>query len=85
MFQPPKYHSSFSTCTVLLIVCLFDKAILMGSEVVSQCEFNLLFSRTGDIEHPFLCSYWPFVYLWRNVYSNLLPHPPFFGSLSYVL
>lgn len=26
-----------------------------------------------DIEHLFLCAYWPFVYLWRSVYSSPLP------------
>lgn len=59
-------------CILNIFICPFDFSHLSQCELVSQCDFDLHFLKTNDIEHFVMCS-WDITYhLWRNVCRNLL-------------
>lgn len=49
-----------------------DSSHPVGCEVVFHCGFDLQFLIADDVKH-LICAYWPFVCLWRNIYSDSLP------------
>lgn len=57
----------FSTSSPTLVTGLFDSDYPGGGEVVSRCGFD--FHSPGELGcEAYSCAFWPFVYLWRNVY-----------------
>ena len=59
-------------CILNIFICPFDFSHLSQCELVSQCDFDLHFLKTNDIERFVMCS-WAITYrLWRNVCRNLL-------------
>lgn len=78
---PPEIYgnSNFPTSSLILIIWCSDCSHPCRCEVIA-CRFGLHFP--GDKRQVSFHVYWPFVYLWRNVFSN--PLPAFsLGCLSY--